>query len=154
MQVLNPHKSTLLDVPSIPYHACMKNGIEHAVGIVEITVTPEMTAILDERVIHPVYSTFWLAYHAELAARRAIEPYFDESENAVGSSISLTHKAMAGIGADIRVTARVTEVTGRHVLCTIEAWATKTNTLLAEGIQGQVVLLSATLADKCASAVR
>ncbi len=132
----------------------MKNGIEHGIGTVEIIVTQGMMAILDERVIHPVYSTFWLAYHAELAARRAIEPYFDDTENAVGSSISLTHKSMAGLGAEVRITAQVSVVTGRHVLCTIEARATKTDTLLAEGIQGQVILSSATLAAKCASAVR
>jgi len=131
----------------------MKTGIEHGVGVVEVTVTPEMTAKLDDRLIHPVYSTFWLAYHAEVAARRAIEPYFEEGENAVGSSISIEHKAMAGIGAEVRVTARVSSVKGRSILCTIEALAIKTNTLLAEGTQGQVCMSSEALATKCEQAV-
>lgn len=131
----------------------MKTGIEHGVGVVNVTVTPDMTAKLDDRLIHPVYSTFWLVYHAEVAARRAIEPYFEEGDNAVGSSISIQHKAMAGIGAEVRITARVSSVTGRHVLCTIEAWAVTTNTLLAEGTQGQVCMSSEALAARCEQAV-
>lgn len=131
----------------------MKTGIEHGVGVVNVTVTPDMTAKLDDRLIHPVFSTFWLVYHAEVAARRAIEPYFEEGDNAVGSSISIQHKAMAGIGADVRITARVSSVTGRHVLCTIEAWAVTTNTLLAEGTQGQICMSSEALAARCEQAV-
>ena len=130
----------------------MKPGIENGIGIVEITVTPDMTARLDEKLIHPVYSTFWLAYHAEVAARRAIEPFFDEGDNAVGSSIHINHKAMAGIGARVQITARVSSVKGRHVLCTIEVVAQKTNTLLAEGTQGQVLMSSASLAERCKQA--
>ncbi|HLP29696.1 MAG TPA: hotdog domain-containing protein [Candidatus Didemnitutus sp.] len=130
----------------------MKPGIENGIGIVEITVTPDMTARLDEKLIHPVYSTFWLAYHAEVAARRAIEPFFDEGDNAVGSSIQINHKTMAGIGARVQITARVSSVKGRHVLCTIEVVAQKTNTLLAEGTQGQVLMSSASLAERCKQA--
>lgn len=132
----------------------MKNGIEHGVGVVEITVSSEMTATLDDRLIHPVYSTFWLVYHAEVAARRAIEPFFESEENAVGTSVSVEHRAMAGVGASVRITARVIDVKGRHVLCSIEALAVKTNTLLAEGTQGQVIMSSLVLADKCSKAVR
>ncbi|MCX6139616.1 MAG: hypothetical protein NTX15_02105 [Candidatus Kapabacteria bacterium] len=132
----------------------MKSDIENGLGIVDIVVLPEMTATLDDRLIHPVYSTFWLVYHAEVAARRAIEPYFDSDENAVGTSISVEHYAMAGVGAEVRITARVHTVRGRHILCMIEARATKTNTLLAEGTQGQVIMSSAKLTNKCISAVR
>lgn len=130
----------------------MKPGVEHSVGVVDVVVTNAMVATLDAKTIHPVYSTFWLAYHVELAARRAIESFFELDENAVGNSLSLEHRAMAGIGAHVRITAKVTEVRGRHVLCTIEAWAMKTNTLIAEGTQGQICLSTSFLNEKCANA--
>jgi len=132
----------------------MKSGIENSVGIVDVVVTEEMTAKLDDLLIHPVYSTFWLVYHAELAARRAIEPYFDDEDNAVGSSIRIDHKAMAGVGAHVRITARVIGVNGRHILCAIEVLAAKTNTLLAEGTQGQIFMSKSRLAEKSTNAVR
>lgn len=93
----------------------------HAIAEITIYVTPEMTAQLSGTEIHPVYSTFWLAYHAECAARKAIEPYFEAGENAVGSALELRHEAMTPVGAAISVTARVTEVTGNRIVCSIEA---------------------------------
>ncbi len=132
----------------------MRLGIEHGMGVVDITVTPLMTATLDERPIHPVYSTFWLAYHAEVAARRAIEPYFEDGDNAVGVSVSVDHKAMAAVGANVRITARVTEVRGRYIGCTIEAVVMPSGTVIATGSQGQIVLPDLVLKEKAASALR
>jgi predicted thioesterase len=132
----------------------MRPGIEHGVGIVELEVTPAMTATLDERPIHPVYSTFWLAYHAEVAARRAIEPYFEPGDNAVGVSVSIDHVAMAAVGANVRITARVTDVRGRYVGCTIEAVVMPSETVIATGSQGQVLLPDSVLKEKTGEALR
>lgn len=118
----------------------MKKGIEHAIGEVEFVVTEEMTACLEDMVKHPVYSTFWLAYHAEVAARKAIELFFEESEDAVGASLSLTHLGMAAIGAHVLVRAKVSDIDGRTIRCTIQAVTVKEHALLAEGTQDQVVL--------------
>lgn len=132
----------------------MKPGVETSVGVYEFTVTDEMTARLDDLVLHPVYATFWCGYHAEVASRLAIEPYFEDGENAVGTALCLKHLAMASVGAEIRVEARVTSVEGRRIRCDVTVMAIKTKTLLAEGYQDQVVLRTEVLAEKVANAVR
>lgn len=116
----------------------MQQKVQSSVGIVEIIVSTEHTAVLDGREIHPVYSTFWLAYHAELAARRAIEPYFDEGENAVGGQIDVRHIAMAAVGDTVTIRAEVTEVSGAKIVCSITA-CTPTRTI-ATGRQVQIVM--------------
>ncbi len=132
----------------------MKPGVETSVGVFEFTVTDEMTARLGELVLHPVYATFWCGYHAEVASRLAIEPYFEDHENAVGTALCLRHLAMAAVGAEIRVEARVSQVEGRRIRCDVAVMAVKTQTLLAEGYQDQVVLRTGVLEEKLANAVR
>lgn len=116
----------------------MKPDVQHAEAEVRIEVTPAMTATLDGREIHRVYSTFWLAYHAEVAARRAIEPYFEHGENAVGGELSIRHEAMAAVGDLVRVRAVVAEVTGRKITCSIHAFSQRRR--IATGHQVQIVL--------------
>lgn len=111
-----------------------------------VTVTPDMAASLDGHRIHPLYSTFWLAYHAEVAARKAIEPYFEEGENAIGTGLSLEHLAMCPIGARVQITATVIEYDGKCVICAVEA-RTDT-TLIARGTQTQLVLPDAIIRQK------
>lgn len=130
----------------------MKPDIESAVGLITFVVTSDMTAQLDGREIHPVYGTFWAGYHSEVAARRAIEPYFEEGENAVGSALSINHKAMAAIGTTIDVIARVASISGNRIVCTIQIQTSETKTLLAEGTQEQVVLSDAKLQKLVAKA--
>lgn len=116
----------------------MKSDVRTSSAEVDIEVTPSMTAVLDGREIHPVYSTFWLTHHAEVAARRAIEPYFDEGENAVGGEVCLRHEAMAAVGDHVRIRAVVSEVSGRRIVCAIEAYARQRR--IASGRQVQIVL--------------
>lgn len=116
----------------------MTSDVQSSSAEIEFEVTPAMTATLDGREIHRVYSTFWLAYHAEVAARRAIEPYFDDGENAVGGELSLRHEAMAAVGDRVRIRAVVTEVTQRKVVCSIEAFSQWRR--IATGHQVQIVL--------------
>lgn len=132
----------------------MKHGIESAVGHLDVIVTDEMVARLDDRILHPVYATFWLGYHAEVAARRAIEPYFEDGENACGTGLSLSHKAMAAIGAHVHIEARVAQVRGNRILCTIEARIAGTDVLLATGQQEQAVLPTKRLEQLAAAAHR
>lgn len=131
----------------------MRNDVATSTGTVDIIVTPEMTATLDGREIHRVYSTFWLAYHAEVAARRAIEPFFEGDDNAVGSGLQITHLAMAGIGAHVRITARVVAIDGRRIRCDVEACVVPSMTCIARGTQDQVVLSSKVLSEKAMNAI-
>lgn len=131
----------------------MKSGLENAVGVVNITVTEEMVARLDDRILHPVYSTFWLSYHSEVAARRAIEPYFSDDENACGTGLSIQHLQMAGIGAKVTIRATVSEIRGNRVTCTIEAAITDTDQCLARGTQQQAVLPAGKLSELALNAL-
>lgn len=132
----------------------MKPGIESAVGIVTLKVTSEMSAQLDGREIHPVYSTFWAGYHCEVAARRAIEPYFETGEDAVGSALAIRHVAMAAIGARLIVTARVAAIEGNRITCDVEVRMRDTHVLLATGTQEQVVLATTRLQQLVEAAQR
>jgi predicted thioesterase len=132
----------------------MKDGLDKGLAQAEFVVTDEMVATLDGRLLHPVCSTFWMVYFAEVAARRAIEPFFEEGEDAVGSLIELRHLAMAAVGAHVLVSAQVREITGNRIRCDVRAISVNKNTLLAEGIQDQVVMRTEVLASKIAAAVR
>jgi len=123
-------------------------------GTVEVCVTPQMTAVLEGREIHPVCSTFWLAYYAEVAARRAIEPHLGADDDAVGSIVEIRHQRMAAVGCNLLVTATVANFRASRVHCIVTVTAIKTNTLIAEGIQEQVVIRKEVLKNKIASAVK
>jgi fluoroacetyl-CoA thioesterase len=105
---------------------------------VRVQVTPEMVAALDGVVVHPVCSTFWIAYYAEVAARRAIEPFFEEGENAIGAALHLEHIAMAPVGSELLVRAVVERMEGNRVWCRWEAFAAGQR--IAQGEQLQVIL--------------
>lgn len=116
----------------------MKSEVKDSVAIVDVIVTDDMTAQLDGKLIHRVFSTYWLCYYAEVAARRAIEPFFDDGENAIGGSVEIKHHAMAPVGANVTVMASVTEVKGKKIVCSIEA--KHSGRLIATGSQTQIVL--------------
>jgi predicted thioesterase len=116
----------------------MKPAVQNSTYEMEIFVTEEMTAKLDGREIHAVYSTFWLCYHAEVAARKAIEPYFETGENALGAEVCMRHEAMAAVGDTVFLTAAVNEVKGKKIVCTITARTAKKQ--IASGHQTQIVL--------------
>lgn len=116
----------------------MNRKVEHSVAEMSITVTDDMTAHLEGRLIHRVLSTYWLCYYAEVVARRAIEPYFEPFENAIGGLVEIRHHAMAPVGANVQIIAKVTEVKGKKIVCEIEA--KHGERLIASGTQIQIVL--------------
>ncbi|MBU3741732.1 MAG: hypothetical protein FGM24_05540 [Candidatus Kapabacteria bacterium] len=124
----------------------MKQGIEHGVGRLDVTVAEEMTAHLEGHILHRVYGTFWACYHAEVAARRAIEPFFEEDDNAVGSALALQHHAMAPVGATLQVVATVDSVQGRRIMCNVKIM--HGDRLIASGTQEQTLLPSTVIERK------
>ena len=97
----------------------MNNDVHSAVGSITFTVTQDMTAMLEGKTIHKVCSTYSLCYFAEVAARRAIEPYFEPNENAIGALVEIKHTQPAPVGAELTVNAAVTEVKGKKIICDI-----------------------------------
>ncbi|MFM8568263.1 MAG: thioesterase family protein, partial [Candidatus Kapaibacterium sp.] len=133
VHAIGPHAGRRL-----PGGTCMRAEVIRSTGIIECVVTPEMCATLDGVAIHPVYSTFWLSYHAEVAARRAIEEFFDEGEDAVGGELCIRHAGMCAVGDRVRVVARVRDVRERRITCDIEAFSSTRR--IATGHQVQIVL--------------
>ncbi len=78
-----------------------------------MVVTPEMTARLFGREIHPVYATAWMVRHVEEAGRLLVERYLAAEEDATGYAIDLTHERPARVGERLTVSARVTAVDDR-----------------------------------------
>lgn len=117
----------------------MKTGFR--VGLiarVRIAVTPEMTAQFEGKEIHPFYSTFWLAYHAELAARKLIEPYLTADVEGIGHKLSLTHHSPSAVGETVTVQATLTAIRGNKIYAKIEASVGKRS--IARGTQVQALL--------------
>lgn len=116
----------------------MNPSVKESVAELYIDVTDEMTAQLDGHLIHRVLSTYWLCYYAEVVARRAIEPYFEQGENAIGALVEIKHHAMAPVGARVCISAVVSEVKGKKIVCSIQA--VHDERVIATGTQVQIVL--------------
>ena len=104
------------------------------------TVQSDMTATLDGTEIHSVCSTVTMVYYAELAARKAIEPFFETGDQAIGGGINLKHTGMAALGENIEVNARIISFDGRILVCEIESTVNNGEIILCKGTQTQVVL--------------
>jgi len=85
-----------------------------------VTVTPEMTARLFDREVHPVYATAWMVRHVEEAGRLLVERHLGPEEDATGYSITLTHERSVPVGTELTVTARVTSVDERSCTAAFE----------------------------------
>ena len=121
----------------------MRPNIINTQFTLSISITDEMTAILDNQQIHPVYSTFWLVHHAELASRKAIEPFFESEDQAIGGGISVQHLSMASIGETVEITAIIKEYNGSKILSEFIAMIPKHNIIIAKGEQTQIIMKQA-----------
>ena len=132
-------------VPARPYHdARMKPELTvGAKAEVEITVTEDMCPAFDGIVVHRVYSTWSMAHHMELAARKVLAPHLDDHEEGIGRHLSIEHLAPAAVGATVCVRAEATSLDDTTLTCDVTAWAG--DTLLGRGRQVQRVLPKAVL---------
>jgi predicted thioesterase len=73
----------------------------------EVTVTPDMTARLFGREVHPVYATAWMVRHVEESGRLVVERSLGDGEDATGYRIELTHERPARVGDLLTISARV-----------------------------------------------
>lgn len=101
----------------------VKQGLQPgAEATVTITVTADMLATFEELgPVHPLYSTWSMVRHMELASRKIILPFLEPGEDAVGHSISITHTAPTGIGERVTARARLLEIERRRIVCAVEA---------------------------------
>ena len=82
---------------------------------VTVEVTEDMCPAFDGVVVHRVYSTWSLAHHMELAARKVLAPNLEPGEEGIGTHLSIDHLAPTPLGTDVHVTVTVSAVDGRKV---------------------------------------
>ena len=110
----------------------------------ELVVTPEMTVDFEQDdpklgALHPVYATYWMAKHMELASRKIILPYLEDDEEGIGFRVEVSHLASALPGMRVRVEAvhRETAKNRVHVDCRVYS---ELGDLIGEGSTVQVIL--------------
>ncbi len=106
-------------------------------------VTEDMCPAFDGVIVHRVYSTWSMAYHMELAARKVLAPHLDDHEEGIGSSLSIEHVAPTPVGHTVRVTAHAIEVDDTTVVCDVTAY--DGDRLVGRGRQVQRVLPKRTI---------
>ncbi len=97
----------------------LKPGVEAEVSAV---VTEHMCSAFDGVVVHRVYSTWSLARHMELAARKVLAPHLEPHEEGIGSHLSIDHLAPTPVGKTVRVVATCTELNESRVVCDVVAY--------------------------------
>ena len=123
----------------------MRDGlIPGTAAEVHLIVTDAMTVHFEELgTVHPVYATWMMIKHMELAGRKVILPFLDPDEDAVGSAIDVVHLAPTPVGAWVRARAVLERVDGRRIHCRVEAHNEREK--IGEGRTVQVVLSRARL---------
>ncbi len=90
---------------------------------VTVVVTQAMLAWFEELgVVHPVYSTWAMVRHMELASRKVILSYLEPGEDAVGHTVTVTHFAPTSLGMRVTVRATLLHVNGNRIICGVEAF--------------------------------
>jgi fluoroacetyl-CoA thioesterase len=90
-------------------------------GEAEETVAPEHTLTAHHPELPPVYSTPDMIRLMETAAFNALQPFCDEGEITVGTSIHVEHRAASGIGMRIRALAELESFDGRFYTVRVTA---------------------------------
>ncbi len=85
-------------------------------------VTESMCPAFDGVIVHRLYSTWSMAHHMELAARKVLAPHLDEDEEGIGSSLSIEHLAPTPVGHTVRIVAEATDVDDTTVVCALTAY--------------------------------
>ncbi len=120
----------------------MKPGFEPGlVRELAVVVTEDMCPAFGGEVLHRVYSTWSVAHHFELAARKVLVDFLEPHEEGIGSHLSIDHVSPCRVGRSVRVQAALVEVTQDHhprVICDVRAY--DGDRLLASGKQVQVVM--------------
>jgi predicted thioesterase len=98
--------------------------------------------------VHPLYATWSMVRHMELACRKIILPFLEPDEDAVGHSISVTHLAATPAGEAVTVKARLLRLDGRRIICAVDAYNPREK--IGEGTQVQVLVRK----DRLASRIR
>lgn len=99
---------------------------------------PNETARFESGEVHPVYSTFAIAKDAEWACRLFVLEMKEESEEGIGTMVSVQHVSPALVGQHVVFTATVKSIERNEIICSFEAFVGER--LIATGETGQKIL--------------
>ncbi|MGA9227245.1 MAG: thioesterase [Mesobacillus sp.] len=88
---------------------------------INVIVTPEMFASFEGELIHPVYSTVSMVYHMEWVSRQIILPFLEDHEEGMGGAVNVKHIAPCTEGAEVLITATVTDVHANTIITNLKA---------------------------------
>ena len=109
-----------------------------APGTAEETVEFKHTLTSHHPELPPVYSTPDMIRLMETAAFPALQPYCEDGEITVGTSIHVEHRAASGIGARIRAEAVLESFDGKFYVVRVTAWDDVTE--IGRGTVGRAVV--------------
>jgi len=87
-----------------------------------VTVDASMCPAFDGVVVHEVYSTWSMAHHMEIAARKVLAPHLEPDEEGIGAHLSIDHVAPTPLGHRVRVIAEAVEVGPTTLVCDVTAY--------------------------------
>jgi fluoroacetyl-CoA thioesterase len=85
----------------------------------EVTVTDEMTARLDDVEVHPVYGTTALVQHIEQVCRSLLVPHLEPGEEGVGAYLDVAQRHPVPVGETVTLTATVASVGPTKLVCEV-----------------------------------
>ncbi len=97
------------------------------------------TAAFESGEVHPVYSTFALARDAEWCCRLFVLEMKEETEEGIGTMISVNHISPALLNSEVIFTASIKSIIKNEIICTYEARVGER--IIAQGEQGQKIIL-------------
>jgi len=127
----------------------MKDGL--AIGNtaeVRVTVTEDTCPAFDDVIVHRVYSTWSMAHHVELAARKVLAPHLEDHEEGIGAHLSIDHVAPTPLGHEVRIVAEAVELDDTTLVCDATAYHVKPEggeTIVGRARQVQRILPKKTL---------
>lgn len=91
-------------------------------GTASTVVTDDLTAAALGSGLVPVYATPALIALLEAAAVNALSGALAEGQTTVGTLLNVRHLAATPVGMAVRASATLTEVDGRRLVFSVEAW--------------------------------
>jgi len=104
----------------------------------EETVELKHTLTFHDSMLPPVYSTPDMIRLMEIAAFKALQPFCEDDEITVGTSINIEHRAASGIGAKIRTEAVLESFDGKFY--TVRVMARDDKHEIGRGTVGRAVV--------------
>ena len=111
-------------------------------AVVTAEVTEGMCPAFDGVIVHRLYSTWSMAHHMELAARKVLAPHLEAHEEGIGWHLSIGHVGPTPVGERVRVVAKAVQLGPTTLVCDLTAYHVRADgeTIVGRGRQVQRVL--------------